>query len=193
MTDQLYKNLYSSRIVAVTGWTYNTEMAKAVVAMYGDSWADIWGALSAEYNPIHNYEMTETESPDITRTRTPNITRENITTTQADVQTTGTTSTSKDVYGFNSGATGVPQDSATGSTSTTVTMSPSSNKVTDTDSETGTETETTTGTRSLTRSGNIGVTTSQQMIESELELRRQHMASIAFDDLNMLVTLSIQI
>ena len=168
-------------------------MAKAVVAMYGDSWADIWGALSAEYNPIHNYEMTETESPDITRTRTPNITRENITTTQADVQTTGTTSTSKDVYGFNSGATGVPQDSTTGSTSTTVTMSPSSNKVTDTDSETGTETETTTGTRSLTRSGNIGVTTSQQMIESELELRRQHMASIAFDDLNMLVTLSIQI
>lgn len=193
MTDQLYKNIHSSRVVAVSGWTYNTEMAKAVVALYGDSWSAIWGALSADYNPIHNYEMTETETPDITHTRTPNITRENTTITQADVQTTGTSSASKDVYGFNSGPTGVPQDSTTATTSTTVTMKPESNKVIGTDNETGTETETTTGSRSLTRSGNIGVTTSQQMIESELELRRQHMAAIAFDDLNALTTLSIQI
>lgn len=49
-----------------------------------------------------------------------------------------------------------------------------------TESETGTrshsssdsETETETGTRTLTRSGNIGVTTSQQMLQSELELRK---------------------
>lgn len=35
-----------------------------------------------------------------------------------------------------------------------------------------TETETETGTRVLTRSGNIGITTSQQMLESELQLRK---------------------
>lgn len=193
MTDQLYKNMHSSRIVAVSGWTYNTEMAKAVVAMFGDSWRAIWGALSADYNPIHNYEMTETETPDITRTRTPNIIRESTTTTQADVQTTGKSTSEKDVYGFNSGTVGMPADSSNATTTTTVTMVPDSNKVTGNESETGSETETTTGTRSLTRSGNIGVTTSQQMIESELELRRQHMMMIAFDDLNALTTLSIQI
>ena len=37
--------------------------------------------------------------------------------------------------------------------------------------------------RQLTRSGNIGVTTSQQMIESELELRKHQFTDIILDDL----------
>lgn len=37
--------------------------------------------------------------------------------------------------------------------------------------------------RELTRSGNIGVTTSQQMIESEIELRKHQFTDIILDDL----------
>jgi hypothetical protein len=91
--------------------------------------------------------MGETRTPDLTETST----------VKSDVKTTG----SNKVYGFNSAAA-VP--------------------ATETDAETKTQgasadnqsTRTNTGTESLTRSGNIGVTTSQQMLISELDLRTQH-------------------
>lgn len=45
--------------------------------------------------------------------------------------------------------------------------------------------------RELTRSGNIGVTTSQQMLESELQLRKYDFYEELFKDVNSVVTLSI--
>ena len=45
--------------------------------------------------------------------------------------------------------------------------------------------------RELTRSGNIGVTTSQQMLESELQLRKYNFYEALFKDVNSVVTLSI--
>lgn len=44
--------------------------------------------------------------------------------------------------------------------------------------------------RKLTRSGNIGVTTSQQMIESEIELRRYNIINQIYDDMDTILTLS---
>ena len=44
-------------------------------------------------------------------------------------------------------------------------------------------------TRELTRSGNIGVTTSQQMIESELKLRKQNLLDIIYNDLDSILFL----
>ena len=43
----------------------------------------------------------------------------------------------------------------------------------------------------MTRSGNIGVVSSQQMIQSELDLRRQNFADILFRDLDKLLTLEV--
>lgn len=43
----------------------------------------------------------------------------------------------------------------------------------------------------LTRSGNIGVTTSQQMIESEIELRKQNFFDLIYKDLDKVLTLMI--
>ena len=114
---------------------------------YGDAISRILDTLYADYNPLHNYDMSETRTPDLTETST----------VKSDVKTTG----SNKVYGFNSSAA-VP--------------------ATETDAETETQgaltdnqsTRTNTGTESLTRSGNIGVTTSQQMLISELDLRTQH-------------------
>lgn len=48
-----------------------------------------------------------------------------------------------------------------------------------------------TGSHNLTRSGNIGVTTSQQMAESEIELRRNIYFNMVFDDIDKLLTLPI--
>lgn len=45
--------------------------------------------------------------------------------------------------------------------------------------------------RDLTRSGNIGVTTSQQMIESELELRKKSILDIIFNDIDIMLCLKV--
>ena len=45
--------------------------------------------------------------------------------------------------------------------------------------------------RELTRSGNIGVTTSQQMLESELQLRKYNFYEELYKDVNSVATLSI--
>lgn len=73
------------------------------------------------------------------------------------------------IYGANS-VTGAPSNSS--------------------DTDTGTST-TEEGERTLTRSGNIGVVTSQQMIQSELDLRRQNFADILFRDLDKLLNLEV--
>ena len=48
-----------------------------------------------------------------------------------------------------------------------------------------------TGSHDLTRSGNIGVTTTQQMAESEIEYRRHLYFEIVFADIDKLLTLPI--
>lgn len=45
--------------------------------------------------------------------------------------------------------------------------------------------------RELTRSGNIGVTTSQQMLESEIELRKWNFTDMLYQDVDSICTLSI--
>lgn len=45
--------------------------------------------------------------------------------------------------------------------------------------------------RTSTRTGNIGVTTSQQMLNSEIELRRWSFYEMLFDDVDSLCTLSV--
>lgn len=48
-----------------------------------------------------------------------------------------------------------------------------------------------TNTRELSRHGNLGVTTSQQMIESEIALRRHNFFEIVFDDIDRYLTIGI--
>lgn len=45
--------------------------------------------------------------------------------------------------------------------------------------------------RELTRSGNIGVTTSQQMLQSELDLRKWNFTEMMYEDVDSICTLSI--
>lgn len=108
------------------------------------NFAKLWQGFTAEYNPIENYDRHEdsTETPNITHTLVNS--GEDASTNEADVQ------------GYN--ATEYVPNSRTKSNGTSSTN--------------GTDTET--GTRAYTSRihGNIGVTTSAQMLEGELALRR---------------------
>lgn len=131
-----------------------------------------YAALIAEYNPLNNYDSTETE------TITGDFSRETEKTLNSEKTQTGTvtdsgeTSATSKIYGYNS-ANGVNDSTATGTTANTRT-----DDLTNTDetSETETDISSDTKTRQLTRSGNIGVTTSAQMIKGELEIRTYDLA-----------------
>lgn len=144
-------------------------IANIIYSMYNLRWLKLWQTMTFEYNPIENYDMEEKMTGDITaiqygktNTRTANL----------------NTSSTHDVQGFNS-ATYNPSDRDT-----------TAETGTDTNAESGTDTHTRNYT--LTRHGNIGVTTSQQMIESERALWNwQFFYDVVFPDINRVLTLSI--
>lgn len=142
--------------------TSNTNMVKQAsdyIALYGKShkyeYDKLVDTLSLEYNPIENYSMTEKG----TDTRTPNITQTN--------------------KGVNTNTVGVDTSITTGKTTfdksdSFINDTKTTNTGTNTDTQDINTTVTTAGSEKtvheFTRSGNIGVTTSQQMIESERQL-----------------------
>lgn len=142
--------------------TNNTNMVKQAsdyIALYGKShkyeYDKLVDTLSLEYNPIENYSMTEKG----TDTRTPNITQTN--------------------KGVNTNTVGVDTSITTGKTTfdksdSFINDTKTTNTGTNTDTQDINTTVTTAGNEKtvheFTRSGNIGVTTSQQMIESERQL-----------------------
>ena len=140
----------------------NTNMVKQTsdyIALYGKShkyeYDKLVDTLSLEYNPIENYSMTEKG----TDTRTPNITQTN--------------------KGVNTNTVGIDTSITTGKTTfdksnSFINDTKTTNAGTNTDTQDINTTVTTAGNEKtvheFTRSGNIGVTTSQQMIESERQL-----------------------
>lgn len=142
--------------------TNNTNMIKQAsdyIALYGKShkyeYDKLVDTLSLEYNPIENYSMTEKG----TDTRTPNITQTN--------------------KGVNTNTVGVDTSITTGKTTfdksnSFINDTKTTNTGTNTDTQDINTTVTTAGNEKtvheFTRRGNIGVTTSQQMIESERQL-----------------------
>lgn len=146
------------------------ELAGIIFTMHQKRWSKLWDTLNFDYDPIENYSMTEQMRNNekeyeygSTNTRTPNLTK----TSETELQ------------GFNSDNY-VPSDKFT-------------------DRETGTDTTARTGSDTetykydLTRKGNIGVTTSQQMIQSERDLwiLWQFFYDVVFPDINRILTLSI--
>ena len=127
------------------------------------------------YNPLENYNMTQTETPGITHESTKKVTTD-VTTSVTD------TSSDSSIYGFNDSN---PSPSAKVENSGTTTVSG--------DGENNIEhtLETETGTRGLTRSGNIGVTTSQQMLTAEFEVRKYDFFKTIYNDIDKILCLKI--
>ena len=130
------------------------ELVKIIHHKYQLKWNKLYDAITTDYKPLDNYNMEEKETPDITKTKTVNSNI--VTTTTDDISET-------DVYGFNS-SDAVPNGKQTRNGTVTVSGDEDDNVETDTES----------GTRTLNRSGNIGVTTSQQMLQSEIDLRNNY-------------------
>lgn len=131
-------------------------LARLIDKKFGTSWQHLYDITMSDYNPIENYNMLETETPNITRA--------------TDMETNADGESNASGYGFNSDAP-VPNAESEAFSKQRVT---------------GTETET--GNRQLTRSGNIGVTTTQQMIESEIELWKWAYLDTIFAQVDSLIT-----
>ena len=128
-------------------------IANSIITQYANKWNRLYLAIMKDYDPIENYNMVQVETPDIEKKRTKNESTK--------LSTTNTSESS--THGFNSG-TAVPVNE--GEVTSVVEGDADDNEVN--------ESETETGTRELTRHGNIGVTTSQQMLESEIKLRNSY-------------------
>lgn len=140
------------------------ETVNFVTEIYNDNFTRKINALTIEYKPLENYDSTETE--EITN----DLTQKSNTTTNSTTTTNNTTSSSEeniskispyDSETFNNNTSDTGTISGTGETTTT-----DENKNDLTNTENGKTS------RTMTRHGNIGVTTSQQMLESELNLRK---------------------
>lgn len=145
------------------------KIAKIITTMFLTNWEKEFATLNFEYNPIENYSMIEQMTNDITAmaygrtdTRTDNLKQ----------------SVKDSTYGFNSVEASDKDESS------------SENTGTQTNAQSGTDTST--RNYSLSRSGNVGVTTSQQMIESERQLYLWNFfEGVVFPDLKRVLTIKI--
>ena len=163
------------------------QLANIIYGLNSVNWQKEYNTLTFDYNPISNYDMIETESVsgETSSETTSTGTVGNVVTNTGTVGNTRTETgessasgkTENDIYGFNS-TTNAVNDTANENTSSATAETTTTETRTDNLSENSTRTDNlkNVGTgesstvRNLTRSGNIGVTTSQQMIESERHL-----------------------
>ena len=142
-----------------------------------NQWMKLYGLYKLEYNPIENYSMIESEDGKDTRNDNfENRTEENAT-------NNSNLNNIDQQFAFNSN----DWENVNKSTNTDTTTHQNNT------SQTNVGTSTNQNTRTLTRSGNIGVTTSQQMMESEIELWKWNFIEQLFEDVDKLLTLKIYI
>ena len=134
-------------------------LAKVAYYRYGSNWEAINKAyFLTPYKPLENYDMEQVRTPNLTNTQ------------QRKQNTNIKGSSSSSVVPFNDTEATLTNESES---DTTTTEEKTNNEIEN--KETGTDT--------LTRHGNIGVTTSQQMLESELNLRKLDFQKLIFKDL----------
>lgn len=166
---------------------HKAQLASIIYQRFIDNWTKRWEALQLSYEPLENYSMTETEDIEGTNTGTVgNISSLTGSGSRNNTQTTEVES-NKSVYGFDS-ATASPSEDQTDSGEVT-------DAETTTESQSGSNTRTDnlahTIERVLTRSGNIGVTTSQQMLQSELEIRAYDFIVSVYKDIDSVLTIPV--
>ena len=127
----------------------------------------LYAALDSEYNPINNYDSHEVVTTQHGHVLT-DKSQPGVKTTSINEFTPGITDTTESsIYGYNS-ATASDADKVTNKKTGKDT---NTNTIERTGFDTDTHTHSGSDTVTSDKSGNIGVTTSQQMIESEVALR----------------------
>lgn len=179
-------------------------LAKIIVSKYKQNWQRLWDVNVASYNPINNYDMVETRktrgaSSEAKVSKTDRSDEETETNEYGKVETVahGRTSDSMSYrYGINTdtsdpkpsekdtmkeGGTTTTRDG--GSDSTVRELASGSDSTSNSVGATEEEEE-------LRRSGNIGVTTTQKMIEEERRLWIWNYFDQVFSDLDQVLALS---
>lgn len=149
-------------------------VAQICHSRFGVKWKKIYDALMTQYNPLENYSMEETKTPNLTDTDTE--------TTKSNISTDRTTSATNKYKGFNA-TEPVVVSKTDGSENVTTSGASTNNEISSTITHTGTET--------LERAGNIGVTTSQQMLESEFKVRQYDFYKEMYNDIDTILCLAI--
>ena len=183
-------------------------ISKILRAKYNKDWTRLWDALQAEYNPIQNYDMVEsgtsqgTETGTVTNegTNSTSFTEEDTdsstVTVDKDIQTSSTSTAKVKPLGGSTFVATREQDQSGQTLENSESNQTDTSTTTDiTSSTTGSAENTETrdlavgATHTLTRSGNIGVTTSQQMLESEYQLRTKHFFDMVFANVDDVLTI----
>lgn len=141
--------------------------------IYSERFTKSVNALLTDYNPIENYNSTETESIEMSGTNSTTSELSTTATGETTTNTTGVTTETLSPYdseNFNNNS----KNSSSGNTTENTSSSDNSSNTTS-----GTSSQT--NARTLKRSGNIGVTTSQQMLQSEIELRKNDLINDFFN------------
>lgn len=141
--------------------------------IYSNRFTKSVNVLLAEYNPIENYNSSETESIEISGENS--STSEISTTSSGETASNTTGETIETLSPYDS--ENFNNNSKNNSSGVTTENSSSS----DNSSNTMTGRTSQSNNRTLKRSGNIGVTTSQQMIQSEIELRKNDLINDFFN------------
>lgn len=150
-------------------------IAKILISKYLNNWNHLWETNVAVYTPIHNYDMTENRN-----LRTADSMAEKADSVGNDTINHGRTQTEMDYkYGLNTDTENPrPSDkihtSEGGSTVTNSSGTDNRNRV-----DAGEEEET------IHRAGNIGVTTTQKLIQEERDLWLWNFFDQVFNDLDM--------
>lgn len=142
------------------------------------AWERIYAALTAEYNPVHNYDRYEVESGTDTGTRTQTHTGTRGETESEDITDTASDTATGKVSGFNVNTLTDDKQTVsngTGSRDRDVNRQETRNL-------SDGETRNLANSRNLHAFGNIGVTTAQEMIRQDLDLRKTDMLRIIADE-----------
>lgn len=200
--------------LAADGDNINNEIMRQICAAiyekYSNKWESVWNALKLKYEPIENYAMEESETygeelatTEISKSGNNKNSKnetDNNTQNSTDTETiAGTETNTAQVAAYNS-------NNYSNDTKNTLDFTDrkntKENETTNTNTKNGTETNEYSDTekvdetkkehtRTLRRHGNIGVTTSQQMLESELKLREYNFYNKIFADIDSEITVPV--
>ena len=164
-------------------------LVNIATAKYYPKWSRLWETITTEYNFIHNYDMNETILRSENKSGNENDTKAVNTTTIVDRNISRDTTETDFAFGFNSeisdenpsGKYVTDNDDAEDITTTDAVQDVSNSSHTENDAETTT----------INRAGNIGVTTTQKMIEEERELWVWNFFNQVFEDVDEILSLSV--
>ena len=158
-----------------------TLLAMSIFSIFSVKWDKLYATLSLEYKPIENYNMEETEKSTGNEENTDNV--NGTINTSVNNQQNSSSDKTTSLFGFNS-ATDVNSDKDNVTDESSIIETGETKEVRD-----RTNINNSTEDRTLTRHGNIGVTTSQQMLQSEINLWQWSFFNDVFKDIDTILTI----